>query len=110
MATEPCSCGPPFWRIASIAGRREETLRIARRGGFQFAPLRDGLKSRISVFPGVDADAVSRKIEDAVRTTLTAVDAQTSSILVKGSTPSSAGSGAKEKLVAAPVTRLPDES
>ncbi|NVD41959.1 phenylacetate--CoA ligase family protein [Ensifer sp. HO-A22] len=133
MATEPCSCGLPFWRIASITGRREEMLRFPRRGGgtvnvhahrlrspltssagvrqFQFAPLREGLEIRVSVFPGVDADAVSRKIEDAVRTTLTAVDAQPSSILVKVvDAIERSGSGAKEKLVTAPATRLPDES
>ena len=32
-AVEPCPCGLPFWRIASIDGRREEVLRFPRRGG-----------------------------------------------------------------------------
>ncbi|WP_245298541.1 phenylacetate--CoA ligase family protein [Sinorhizobium sp. A49] len=132
LATEPCPCGLPFWRIASIAGRREEMLRFARRGGgtidvhahrlrspltsttgvrqFQFAPLTDGLEITISVFPGVDADAVSRKIESAVRAALNAIDAQPSRILVTVvDTIERSGSGAKERLVAVSTAHGLDE-
>jgi phenylacetate-coenzyme A ligase PaaK-like adenylate-forming protein len=132
MATEPCRCGLPFWRIASIAGRREEMLRFAKRGGgivdvhahrlrspltstegvrqFQFAPLPDGLEITISVFPGVDVDAVSKKIELAMRATLGAVDAQPSSILVRAvDAIERSGSGAKERLVVASASQHPEE-
>lgn len=133
LATEPCPCGLPFWRIASIAGRREEMLRFARHGGgtvdvhahrlrspltrikgvrqFQFAPLADGLEITISVFPGVGTGAVCRKIEDAVRATLNAVDARPSRILVTVvDAIERSGSGAKERLVVTPATRSPDRN
>lgn len=132
MATEPCQCGLPFWRIASIAGRREEVLRFAKRGGgivdvhahrlrspltstegvrqFQFAPLPDGLEITVSVFPGVDVDAVSRKIEVAVRAALSEVEAQPPSILVRVvDAIERSGSGAKERLVVASALQHPDE-
>lgn len=132
MATEPCRCGLPLWRIASIAGRREEMLRFAKHGGgtvnvhahrlrssltgtegvrqFQFAPLPDGLEIRASSLPGVDVDAVSRKIERAVRATLAAADAQPTSILVRVvDTIERSGSGAKERLVVAPAFPHPEE-
>ncbi|WP_455269839.1 phenylacetate--CoA ligase family protein [Rhizobium herbae] len=132
MATEPCPCGLPFWRIASIAGRREEILRFAKRGGgivdvhahrlrspltstegvrqFQFTPLPDGLEITVSLFSGTDADAVSRKIERTVQAALTAVDAQPSSILVRVvDAIERSGSGAKERLVAASAAQRSDE-
>ncbi|MBP1873981.1 putative adenylate-forming enzyme [Ensifer adhaerens] len=132
MASEPCPCGLPFWRIASIAGRREEMLRFAKRGGgtidvhahrlrspltgtagvrqFQFVPLPDGLEIRISVFPGIVADAVSRKIEDAIRATLDAVDAQPSILAVKVvDAIDRSGAGAKVRLVATAAARSPDK-
>jgi len=124
LATEPCRCGLPFWRIASIDGRREEMLRFEKRGGgtvdvhahrlrspltgtegvrqFQFAQLVDGLEITISLFPGYDIDAVAEEIEFAVRTTLATVDAQPARILVRAvDTIGRSGSGAKEKLVIA---------
>jgi phenylacetate-coenzyme A ligase PaaK-like adenylate-forming protein len=131
MATEPCPCGLPFWRISSIAGRREEMLRFAKRDGgivdvhahrlrspltsaegvrqFQFAPLPEGLEITVSFFSEVDIDAASRRIERAVRATLEAVEAQPSTILVRVvDSIERAGSGAKERLVA-PVPQHPRE-
>ncbi len=132
MATEPCPCGLPVWRIASIAGRREEMLRFAKRGGgtvdvhahrlrspltsaegvrqFQFAPLPDGLEIKVSFFRGVDVEAISRKIELTVRVALEAVHAQPSRILVKEvDAIERSGSGAKERLVVVASAQHPAE-
>ncbi|CAN7652428.1 phenylacetate--CoA ligase family protein [Rhizobium sp. LjRoot258] len=127
LATEPCRCGLPFWRIEAIEGRREEMLRFAKRGGgivdvhahrlrspltgtegvrqFQFAQLPDGLEITISLFSGFDIDVVGERIETAVRATLAMVDAQPSRIVVRAvDTIERSGSGAKERLVVAPTS------
>jgi len=130
MATEPCRCGLPFWRIATIAGRREEMLSFARRGGgtvdvhahrlrspltgmegvrqFQFAPLPDGLEVTVSLFPGIEVEAASRKIEFAIRATLEAVDAQPQRVVIRAvDAIGRTGSGAKERLVVSPTSDTP---
>jgi phenylacetate-coenzyme A ligase PaaK-like adenylate-forming protein len=122
MATEPCSCGLPFWRIAQIEGRNEEILRFKKRGGgvvdvlghrlrsaltgtngvrqFQFAQLADGLEITIALFSGTDVEGTSNKIERAVRAALEAVDAQPEQVLVRVvEAIDRSGTGAKEKLV-----------
>ncbi|HEV7309614.1 phenylacetate--CoA ligase family protein [Ensifer sp.] len=124
MATEPCPCGLPFWRIGSIAGRREETLRLrARVGGlvnihahrlrspltgaagvrqFQFVQLPDGLEITIAVFEGVDAAAVSTDVDAAVRAALDAAGAAPGGVRVRlVEAIERTGSGAKQKLVVA---------
>lgn len=124
MATEPCPCGLPFWRIASIAGRREETLHLPGRGGgvvrvhahrlrspltgtagvrqFQFVQLPDGLEITIAVFGGVDAAAVSAKVDEAAKAALDAVGAEAGGVRVRVvDAIERSGSGAKQKLVVA---------
>ncbi len=122
MATEPCRCGLPFWRIGSIAGRREETLRLPRRGGgtvnvhahrlrspltgaagvrqFQFVQLPDGLEIAIAVFEGADAAAVHAAVELGVRAALEAVEAEPAEFRVRVvDAIARSGGGAKQKLV-----------
>ncbi|OCP00766.1 CoF synthetase [Ensifer sp. LC13] len=124
MATGPCRCGLPFWRIGSIAGRREERLRFARRGGgtvdvhahrlrspltgaagvrqFQFVQLPGGLEIVIAVFAEVDAEIVSGAVEQAVRAALNAVDAVPAEVRVRVvDTIERSGAGAKQRLVVA---------
>lgn len=122
LATEPCRCGLPFWRIAAIDGRREEMLRFPRSDGgtvgvhahrlrspltriegvqqFQFVQLPDGLQVIITLAPGFEFPAVGEKIERALRATLAEVDAQPAQILVRAvDAIARSGAGAKEKLV-----------
>lgn len=124
MAREPCRCGLPFWRLGSIAGRREEMLRFAKRGGgsvdvhahrlrsplvgaagvrqYQFTPLPCGLEITISVFAEADPAAVSAAVERAVRAALAAVGAEPKDLRVRVvDAIERSGSGAKEKLVVA---------
>ncbi len=130
MATEPCPCGLPFWRIGSIAGRREETLVLPQQGGgtvrvhahrlrspltgmagvrqFQFVQLPDGLEVVIAVFEGVDAGAVTVDVEEAVRAALDGVGAEPAELRVRVVDEiERSGAGAKQKLVAAAPARQP---
>ena len=122
LATEPCRCGLPFWRIASIEGRREEMLRFAKRGGgtvnvhghrlrspltsiegigqYQFCQLHDGVEITISLAPGFDAESVSHKLELAVRAALAKVDAVPLHIPIRVVDEiTRSGPGAKQRLV-----------
>jgi phenylacetate-CoA ligase len=122
LATEPCRCGLPFWRIASIDGRREEVLQFVGREGetidvhahrlrslltgakgvrqFQFCQLLDGLEITISVFPEFDRETVASEVEMAVRSTLETVGARPERVAVRTvDLIARSGSGAKEKLV-----------
>ncbi|KQV79265.1 phenylacetate--CoA ligase family protein [Rhizobium sp. Root1220] len=122
LATEPCGCGLPFWRIAAIDGHREEVLEFLGRRGetiavhahrlrspltgakgvrqFQFRQLSDGLEITISVFPEFDRETVASEVEIAVRSTLEAVGARPERVAVRTVyLIGRSGSGAKEKLV-----------
>lgn len=122
LAAEPCSCGQPFWRIASIDGRREEVLVFVGRRGepvevhahrlrspltgakgvrqFQFRQLSDGLEITISVFPEFDRETVASDVEMAVRSTLETVGASPDRVAVRTvDLIGRSGSGAKETLV-----------
>lgn len=122
LATEPCSCGLPFWRIASIDGRREEVLEFVGRRGervevhahrlrspltgakgirqFQFRQLYDGLEITISVFPEFDRKTVASEVEIAVRSALESVGVRPERVAVRTvDLIGRSGSGAKEKLV-----------
>lgn len=122
LATEPCPCGLPFWRIAKIDGRREEMLSFPKRGGgtvrvhghrlrspltsiggirqYQFAQLVNGLEITISLSNGFDADGVKDELERSVRATLSKVDAEPAQILIQVvDAITRSGAGAKERLV-----------
>ncbi|WP_411906424.1 phenylacetate--CoA ligase family protein [Rhizobium mayense] len=122
LATEPCACGLPFWRIASIDGRREEVLEFVGDRGekvevhahrlrspltgakgvrqFQFRQLADGLEITISVFPEFDGKAVASQVEMAVRSILETAGARPEHLTVRTvDMIGRSGSGAKEKLV-----------
>lgn len=125
LATDPCPCGLPFWRIAGIEGRREELLVFPKRGGgivrvhghrlrspmtriggirqYQFAQLVHGLAITISLSDGFDTDGVKDELERAVRATLSEVDAEPAQILVQVvDAITRSGAGAKERLVVSP--------
>ncbi|WP_244711473.1 phenylacetate--CoA ligase family protein [Rhizobium cremeum] len=127
LATEPCRCGLPFWRIANIEGRREEMLRFAKRGGgtvdvhghrlrspltsiegisqYQFGQLPDGVEVTISLLPGFDAELVSHKLEFALRAALAKIDAEPAQILIRVvDAIMRSGSGAKQRLVVSPTS------
>jgi phenylacetate-coenzyme A ligase PaaK-like adenylate-forming protein len=122
LATEPCSCGLPFWRIASIDGRREEVLQFVGRRGetievhahrlrspltgakgvrqYQFRQLSDGLEITISVFAEFDRESVASEVGIAVRSALETVGAKPERVTVRMVDDiGRSGSGAKEKLV-----------
>lgn len=122
LATDPCPCGLPFWRIAKIDGRREEMLVFQKRGGgtvsvhghrlrsplariagirqYQFAQLVNGLEITISLSTGIDADDVKDELERSIRATLSKVDAEPEQIMVQVVDEiARSGAGAKERLV-----------
>lgn len=122
LASEPCRCGLPFWRITKIEGRREEILRFAKPGGgtvnvhahrlrsplssiegireYQFRQLPEGVEIAISLSPDIDADVVRHKLELALQGTLASIDIEPAriSILVVDAIARS-GPGAKKRLV-----------
>jgi phenylacetate-CoA ligase len=123
MADGPCHCGLPLARIANIQGRREETLRIPAAGGtcvevhavplatpllqiagvrqYQFAQLDDGIRIRVMLAAGCDLADISAAIEQAIRTFLAPLRADTARIEVEiVDQIERTGSAAKEKLVA----------
>lgn len=122
LATEPCPCGLPFWRIAKIDGRREEMLSFPKRGGgtvrvhghrlrspltriegirqYQFAQLVDRLEITICLSDGFDADRVKDELERSIRATLSKVHAEPAQILIQVvDAITRSGAGAKERLV-----------
>ncbi|MBD9450376.1 phenylacetate--CoA ligase family protein [Rhizobium sp. RHZ02] len=126
LATEPCRCGLPFWRIASIDGRAEEMLRFGSVDGgmvevhahrlrspltatpgvrqYQFAQLPDGLEITISLFPETDPDVVGESIRRSVDAELAKVGARAGKLLIRTvDVIMRSGAGAKEKLVVTPT-------
>ncbi|WP_141652367.1 phenylacetate--CoA ligase family protein [Rhizobium grahamii] len=124
LATEPCRCGLPLWRISSIEGRREEMLQFSRKGGgivevhahrlrssltrtggvrqFQFSQLPDGLEITISLFADFDHRMVAQSVEDSLRETLANAGAEPRRIVVRAvQSIERNGPGAKERLVVA---------
>jgi phenylacetate-coenzyme A ligase PaaK-like adenylate-forming protein len=122
LATEPCPCGLPFWRIARVDGRREEMLNFPKRGGgtvqvhghrlrspltsiegirqYQFAQLPNGLEITVSLSSGFDADGVRGDLERVIRATLSKADAEPGQIVVHVvDAIARSGAGAKERLV-----------
>jgi phenylacetate-CoA ligase len=53
LADEPCACGRPYARMTSIDGRREEVLRLPRRGGGSVEIHAIRLLSPLTGMPGV---------------------------------------------------------
>ncbi|MCY1247046.1 hypothetical protein D9M72_603370 [compost metagenome] len=71
---------------------------------FQFVQLPDGLEITIAVFGGVDAAAVSAKVDEAAKAALDAVGAEAGGVRVRVRVVDAierSGSGAKQKLVVA---------
>lgn len=69
---------------------------------FQFVQLPDGLEITIAVFGGVDAAAVSAKVDEAAKAALDAVGAEAGGVRVRVvDAIERSGSGAKQKLVVA---------
>ena len=122
LTTEPCACGLPFARLASIEGRREDVLQLPKKGGgtidvhairlrspligtegirqFQLAQLQDGLEIAISVLPEFDPDEVKLRVERTVLQVLDRLTVAPMRVHVKiVDLIERAGAGAKERLV-----------
>lgn len=122
----PCACGRPYARVTSIEGRREEVLRLPRRGGgrvdvhafrllspligmpglrqYQLLPRSDDLTVRICVRDGERPDAIRTSVERSIRQAVREVGAGDTRVTVQV-VPSieRSGTGAKAKLVATPA-------
>ncbi len=128
-ATGPCSCGLPFWRLASIEGRREELLEFLKNDGtiarvhalrlrtpilkipgvrqVQFAQLSNGVEVISAVAPEANVDELKSRIELATTDALKDYDPAENTILVTVvDRVERLGVGAKEKLV---VTRTENQ-
>jgi phenylacetate-coenzyme A ligase PaaK-like adenylate-forming protein len=125
MTTAPCRCGLPFARLSAIEGRKEDVIRLPRKGGghvdihairlhspligtegirqFQVARLSDGLEILISVQTDFDAEAVRQKVEHMMRDVLDKLDASPARFEIRiVAQIERTGSALKEKLIAQP--------
>jgi len=132
LADDACACGRPYARIVAIEGRREEVLRLPRRGGgrvevhaFQLlSPLikmpgirqyqllfgADDLTIKISVRDGESRDDIQAAVERSIRGALIEFDAAEAPVAVEiVETIERSGTGSKIKLVErspAPAAKL----
>jgi phenylacetate-coenzyme A ligase PaaK-like adenylate-forming protein len=120
-----CGCGRPYARIVGIDGRREEFLRLPRRGGgwtevhalrlqpaliglpgvrqFQIVPAGLGLEIRLVLRDGAEASGVRAAAGHAVAILLAAQDAVVDRLaVVVVERIERVGTGAKHRLVAPP--------
>jgi len=123
LADGACACGRPYARITSIDGRREEMLRLPRRGGgsvdvhafrllspligmpgvrqYQLLPGADCLAVKISVRTGEPREDIRAAVERSIRGVLVKVGAADPAIAVEiVEAIERSGTGAKAKLVA----------
>lgn len=122
----PCTCGRPYARMTAIEGRREEVLRLPRRGGgrvdvhafrllspligmpglrqYQLLPGSDDLTVRICVRDGERPEAIRTTVERSIRQAVSEAGAGDTRVTVQV-VPSiqRSGTGAKAKLVANPA-------
>jgi len=122
LAEDPCACGRPYARIVAIEGRREEVLRLPRRGGGRvdvhafrlLSPLikmpgirqyqllfgADGLTIKVAVRDGESRDGIQAAVERSIRGALMEFDAAETAVAVEiVQTIERSGTGSKIKLV-----------
>src|SRR5262249_19748407 len=123
LADEPCACGLPYARMTSIDGRREEVLRLPRRGGghvhihafrllspliampglrqYQLLPGAGDVTVRICIRRGQEQDEIRGAVERKIRAVLADADAADTPVCVEiVRSIDRSGTGAKLKLVA----------
>jgi phenylacetate-CoA ligase len=124
VADGPCPCGRPHLRLASVQGRREDVLRLPGRNGgrvsvhalqlrapllrmpdvrqFQVSPRPAGLLVRVVLGDTAPARETLRSVRRAIAAELDQVGAAVETLTIEAVDEiGRAGTGAKEKLVAA---------
>ncbi|MFL5260148.1 MAG: phenylacetate--CoA ligase family protein [Hyphomicrobiales bacterium] len=125
IADEPCACCRPYARITSIEGRREDVLKLPRRGGgsieihafrlvspliampsvrqYQLLPIADELAVKISVRNGDDRQEIRDAVERRIKSVLADAGAGDTTVAVEiVDSIERSGAGAKLRLVARP--------
>lgn len=123
LADGVCACGRPYARMTSIDGRREEVLRLPRRGGerveihafrllspligmpgirqYQLLPGANHLTVKISVRKGVPCEGIRNDVERSIKAVLAEAEVVDTSVAVEiVDSIERSGTGAKVKLVA----------
>ncbi len=126
FAPEPCPCGRGFRRLEVLDGRADDVLRLPGRDGrpvavlptqfgvvtqdrdvreFQVVQEGDGLRLRLALREGVDADAACRRLRDGVRGRLAALGVQAPRVATERVEALERAPGGKVRLVVADRAR-----